>query len=107
MRKMLLLLLLVSVAGFGLSGCAGVAAPVTNGALFTNVDGPGVATQASDYSKVGESSCNAILGLVSVGDASIKEAMKAGGIDTIHHVDYKSVSVLGIYAKFTTVVYGN
>jgi len=107
MRKMVLLLMLVSIAAFGLTGCTGVAAPVSNGLIFTNVDGPVAATMSDNYSKVGESSCSAILGLISTGDASINAAMKAGNIRKIHHVDHNSMSILGIYAKFTTVVYGD
>ncbi|MEZ4604420.1 MAG: hypothetical protein R2861_13765 [Desulfobacterales bacterium] len=52
MRKMVLLLLLVSLAALGLSGCTGVAAPVSNGLIFTNVDGPVAATMSDNYSKV-------------------------------------------------------
>ncbi len=107
MRKMMLLLLLFSIAAFCFTGCAVVGAPVSNGIIFTNVDGPVAATMSDNYSKVGESSCSAILGLISTGDASINAAMKAGNIRKIHHVDHNSMSVLGIYAKFTTIVYGD
>jgi len=41
-----------------------------------------------------------------MGDASIQAAMQNGGITKIHHVDYKVTSVLGVYATYTTVVYG-
>jgi len=104
---MFLMFLLVLSAAVCLSGCVGVAAPVSNGLLFTNVDGPVSATMSDNYSKVGEASCSAILGLISTGDASINEAMRNGNIRKIHHVDHNSTSILGIYAQFTTVVYGD
>ena len=40
------------------------------------------------------------------GDSSISAAMANGGITKIHHVDCKVFSVLGLYARYTTVVYG-
>jgi len=32
--------------------------------------------------------------------------MAAGGITKVHHVDCKVQNILGIYAKYTTIVYG-
>ena len=86
-------------------GCAGVMAPV-NGAIYTSVKAPQSATNAAEYSKLGTSSCTSVLGIVATGDASIKAAMENGKIAKIHHVDCKSMSVLGLFAKFTTYVYG-
>jgi hypothetical protein len=40
------------------------------------------------------------------GDSSIKAAASNAGITKIQHVDFKTTSVLGIYAKTTVVVYG-
>jgi len=40
------------------------------------------------------------------GDASISAAAASGGISRIHHVDHETLNILGIYAKYTTVVYG-
>jgi len=106
MRKVLSLLMIVSLTTVVLTGCAGVSSPVTNGFLVTSLQGPVGGTAADTYSKFGESSCVAVLGLVSAGDASIEAAMQNGGITKIHHVDHKSTSVLGLFAMFTTVVYG-
>lgn len=105
-KRSLSLLLVVLLAVTLLYGCAGVRSPVTNGFIVTAVQGPVGITQADTYSKTGTSSCNSILGLVSLGNASIEAAMKDGGITKIHHVDHKSFSLLGLYAKFTTIVYG-
>ncbi len=79
--------------------------PVT-GMLYSDVQGPLAVTSNIEYIKIGEASCESILGLVARGDASISAAMKAGGITKIHHIDYHSENILGIYAKFTVIVYG-
>ena len=107
MRNVLLLFLLVSFAALGLSGCVGVASPVSNGLIFTSVEGPVSATMSDNYSKKGEASCSTVLGLISTGNASISAAMTNGNIKKIHHIDHKSTSILGIYGQFTTVVYGD
>jgi hypothetical protein len=54
----------------------------------------------------GESEVWSFLGLISGGDSSIMAAASAGGINTIHHVDYEVFNFLGIVASHTTVVYG-
>ena len=38
------------------------------------------------------------------GDASISAAMKNGGITRVHHVDNETTNLLGIYAKYVTIV---
>lgn len=106
MKKNLTFFLIISFSALVLTGCAFVASPVSNGMIYTGVSGPVAATAGDTYSKVGESSCIAVLGIVSAGDASINAAMKKGGITKIHHVDYKSTSILFLFAKFTTIVYG-
>ena len=88
------------------TSCAMATSPVT-GFVFTQVSGPLGATDNATSSKMGKSECTSILGLVGTGDASISAAARAGGITKIHHVDFDSYSILGIYAKFTTIVYGD
>jgi len=56
--------------------------------------------------KMGRSTASSILGLLSFGDATIAAAARAGGITTIHHADTELLNVLGIYARHTTIVYG-
>ncbi|RKY02293.1 TRL-like protein family [Candidatus Poribacteria bacterium] len=106
MRGIALAVVLLS----GLVMLAGCAAPLASapvpGALYTDVKGPLAATPLPTYSKVGTASCYSLLGLVALGDASIEAAMKNGGIKKIHHVDFKSYNLLGIYSKFTVIVYG-
>jgi hypothetical protein len=78
------------------------------GILYTEVKAPLAATQQQTApTKVGTAECTSILGLVSTGDASIEAAAKNGGITKIHHVDYESKNILGIFGKFTTIVHGD
>jgi TRL-like protein family len=55
--------------------------------------------------KVGKAEAWGIV-LVAMGDASISAAAQNGGITRIHHVDHETMNILGIYAKYTTIVYG-
>jgi hypothetical protein len=98
------LVLSVSCAAL-LSGCAAVAngpvtAPVTVGAK-----GPVSAGPAAGSPKVGRAHAWGIL-VFATGDASISAAMSNGGITRIHHVDNETLNILGIYARYTTIVYG-
>ena len=78
------------------------------GGLYTGIKTPGQITDHKEgVSKVGISSAMSVLGLFAVGDASIQTAMENGGITKVHHVDYKTRSVLFlIYNSTTTIVYG-
>lgn len=87
------------------SGCAYAVAPVT-GFVYSDVDGPLTATSNPDGSKTGIAQCESILGIVASGDCSIAAAARNGGISRIRHVDFKTKSILGVYAEFTTTVYG-
>jgi len=89
-----------------LIGCAAMAISPVTGSLYTDVSGPVTATAHSTYSKVGTASCESILGIIAIGDASIETAAKNGEITKIHHIDYRSTNILGIYAKYTIYVYG-
>lgn len=94
----------------GLSGCLFHAPAQVQGILITMNDGS-PHPWSNDFdngvacSKSGSAEASGILG-VAFGDASIHSAMTNGGITKIHHVDSKTLSVLGIYAKSTTVVWG-
>lgn len=96
----------VAAAVVTASGCAAVASPVGQGALFTSVQGPVTATPNSAVSKVGESCASNVLGLFATGDASIEQARRNGGINEVSTIDHHSTSVLFIYSKFCTVVRG-
>jgi hypothetical protein len=89
----------VLVAGCAL-GHGPVIAPVT-----IDMKGPVSAGPAMTGSKVGRAEAWGIV-VFATGDASISAAAKNGGINRIHHVDHETMNILGIYAKYTTVVYG-
>jgi TRL (tRNA-associated locus)-like protein len=97
-----LVLTLLCVALF--SGCAlshgPVVAPIT-----LDMKGPVSAGPAATSPKIGRSEAWGIL-VFSTGDASISAAMANGGITKIHHVDQETQNILGIWAKYTTIVYG-
>jgi hypothetical protein len=90
-----------------LAGCAGIT-PVTGGAggfVYTQVNNGVAVGNDTGCSKMGMASSKAII-CIATGDSSIAAAMKNGGITKIHHVDCKVTSVLGVYAEYTTIVYG-
>jgi uncharacterized protein YceK len=107
MKKFSASVLVACVAVVLLSGCAGITpiAGGTGGMLFTQTDAAVAVGSASGAAKVGTAESTAII-CFATGDSSIQKAMQNGGITKIHHVDCKVFSVLGLYAKYTTVVYG-
>ena len=86
--------------GCATMGNAPVMAPIT-----LHEKGPVAAGSATGSAKVGRSEAWGIL-VFATGDASISAAMKNGGITRIHHVDHETFAILGVYAKYTTIVYG-
>ena len=90
------------VAVLSLSSCA--YAPYAG--LYHNVLTPVTATSNVVGTKVGKASATNVLGIVATGDASINAAAKDAGIKKISHVDQEEVSVLGLFSKVTTFVYG-
>ncbi|MCC2637134.1 MAG: Protein trl tRNA-associated locus protein [Moraxellaceae bacterium] len=89
-----------------LGGCAVVASPTT-GWLYTSVQGPVTTGNGTDASKSGKACATNVLGLIAIGDASTDAAKKAGGITNVASVDHDSMSVLGLFGTFCTVVKGN
>jgi hypothetical protein len=107
MKKLIAAMALACVSVVLLSGCA-VVSPIsggTQGMLFTQTDAAVAVGSGSGADKVGTAESTAII-CFATGDSSISKAMANGGITKIHHVDCKVFSVLGVYAKYTTVVYG-
>ncbi len=103
MNKLRRLTLAVLSAGF-LTGCTIGHAPVT--ALITLEErGPVAMGTAAGQSKVGRAEAWGIL-VFATGDASIRAAMKNGGITRVHHVDHETTSWFGVYSTYTTIVYG-
>jgi hypothetical protein len=87
-----------------LTGCALGQAPVT-APLTLNQRGPVSAGPATGQAKVGRATAVGII-FYATGDASISAAMSNGGITRIHHVDHETFNILGVYARYTTIVYG-
>jgi hypothetical protein len=105
--KNMRVLCVFAIAGalLGLYGCATVANPLP-AFIYSDVKGPINAHGSFDATKTGEACAQSYLGWVSVGDASIDAAKAAGGIKEVSTIDYKSTSVLAVYASFCTIVKG-
>lgn len=97
---------IVATAIAALGGCASVASP-TSGGLFTSVSGPIASGTATDASRTGSACAINVLGIVAVGNATIDAAKKNGNITNVASVDHDSLTVLGLFGKFCTVVKGN
>ncbi len=89
-----------------LSSCA-TSHPV--GVIYTEVQLPNSAVTQDDvaYTKVGIAKATSVLGLVAMGDASQRAAIRNGKISKIKYVDYSARNILGIYGEYTTTVYGD
>ena len=89
------------------SGCVTPqTAPVFGGLVTDQVKGPVAGVDNSvNPTKKGTAQAKAIV-CFATGDASITAAMKNGNITKVHHVDSEVFSVLGVYARYTRVVYG-
>lgn len=96
----------LGLAVFFLSGCAMAAAPV-NGTLYSHVVGPVNATSVPKATRTGKACSATYLGWVALGEGGIENAKREGGISEVASVDSESFSVLGLYARFCTVVTGN
>lgn len=99
---------LVLALGFGSAGCTVVPSPVS-GFIFTNVSYPMAEldqTNEAQSSKTGTANAFSLFGLLAIGDASLAAAQKDGNIQKIHHVDIRATSVLGIFANYQIIVYG-
>lgn len=105
MREVRRWLALALCCGLGLSGCHSMALGPVVAPLTINMKGPVSAGPAAQSPKVGRAEAWGVL-VFATGDASISAAMQNGGITRIHHVDYETLNVLGIYARYTTIVYG-
>lgn len=89
------------------SGCAAFStrAPLT-GFIFSDVKAGENISSNSGAGKTGEACASSILGLVATGDASIATAAKSGGITKISYVDGYTNNILGVVAKYCTIVHG-
>jgi hypothetical protein len=103
MKRFLAMAFVGLFAAASMTGCT-IVSPM-NGAIYTDLTAATAVGPAAGASKKGEAKLTAILG-VAVGDATLETAMKNGGVTKVHHVDTKVMSVLGVYAEYTTIVYG-
>lgn len=101
-----ILLSVAVVATLGLASCSTVSTGCGMGALYTGVTEGQAVTSNTVGHKVGTSSSTGVLGLVAIGDASINTACKNAGIKKVSHVDVQKTSVLGLFATYKTIVYG-
>ncbi|MFC1736865.1 TRL-like family protein [Candidatus Hydrogenedentota bacterium] len=101
---------LLLVSTIFMSGCVSFSSPVVPGfggvslykaPLDINFD------ETDLGEKTGESSVHTILWVVSFGDCGANAAAKDGGIEVIKHADYEHFNVLGMYSRYTTIVYGD
>jgi len=91
------------------TGCAGMAFGSRANGPYGIYSGTKANDQVTDLAvagKTGEACSESYLGWVTVGDSSVPTAAKNGGITKIASVDNNFMQVLGIYAKFCTVVTG-
>jgi hypothetical protein len=99
----------ISVAGLAalLAGCVMPVGPMgsVTGGIYTDTMGPVAVTDNAAATKSGEATSSGLLGFA-WGDSSIKAAASAGGITKIAHVDSHTKTVLGVWGKTTTIVYG-
>ena len=111
MRNFIAILTLAALC-LGFTGCAGMhASPVIPAPsfIYAQYTAPmDTDAENTDFgSKVGEAQAMSILGAVTMGDCSVRKAAENGGITTVKHVDYKVTNILGIYATYTTIAYGD
>ncbi|MEA1926646.1 MAG: TRL-like family protein [Candidatus Auribacterota bacterium] len=97
---------ILAVMAVAAVGCVSPTGAPIMGWIYTDVTGPGYAIDSSaSFSKVGTSEASAII-CVATGNASVQKAAQSVGIKKIHHVDVQYMSILGLYGKVTTTVYG-
>lgn len=97
---------IAALATLALASCSTVSTGSGMGVLYTGVTEGQIATSNTVGTKVGTSKSTGVLGLVSIGDASIQTAANSAGIKKVSHVDVKKTSILGLFATYQTVVYG-
>jgi hypothetical protein len=94
------------------TGCAAVLGGYPTGFIYDASSKPHPMDQAPQTGpgktddKMGEACSTGFLGAVSLGDASIAAAKKAGGISDVHSVDLRTFGILGVYTQGCTVVHG-
>lgn len=104
MKKFLVLLVVVALVPV-LTGCMWTSNMQTGAAVMQSSDPGMVGDQDVSPSKKGVAEAKGII-LFYFGDNSISAAMEDQNITRIHHVDYETLNVLGLYIRRKTIVYG-
>lgn len=112
MKKVLLLCIVPVLCLTMMTGCA-IPGLYAVGSIYTSVKTPAPSTaiayygpEAATNAKEGTGTITNILGLVSIGDASLEAAMREAGITKVHHVDQRVTNILGLFSTYTIYVYG-
>lgn len=108
MRNLAIVVLVGSLLIFGGVGCTMTWTPIAGNLVTLNLDSPLAVGDTADVSasKKGTATATGIVGFVMDGDCSLEAAMANGGITKIHHVDSNVTNILGVYATYTTIVWG-
>ncbi len=105
MRKRIFLVILSVSVLIAFTGC-GFVADGPFGWMYTDHTTPIAKGPANSGSKVGKACIHSFFGAISIGDASIEEAMKDGGVNEIFTVNKENLSLFGTYTRQCTVVRG-
>ena len=76
------------------------------GFIYQNTTHPLMGSGSVTTPKVGIATCKSYFGFVSLGDCSIKTAMRNGEINNLSHVDQHIKNILG-WTKIEVRAYGN
>ena len=100
MKKLFLTMALLTITSMAAH------AEFLGGFIYNNTITPGGGYTSAAATKMGKASCKNIWFLVSVGDASVRTAMKNGGIKTLAGYDVQRENILGIQT-ITVRAWGN
>ncbi len=100
------ILVILSVSALvAFTGC-GFVADGPFGWVYTDHTIPIATGTAKTGSKVGKACIHSFFGAISIGDASIEEAMKDGGINEIFTINKENLSIFGTYTRQCTIARG-
>ena len=96
----------LGVCLLNLTGCMGVASPVT-GWVYTDAKFGNEVENGPAATKTGKACATSILAMIATGDASQDAAMANGGITQVAVVDHSAKNILGIWGEYCTIVKGS
>ncbi len=104
MKKSIIILVMVTASLFLFGSCASGGIGPT-GSIFTSTK-IGIHGSSPNGAKEGQACAQSFLGLVALGDASVRTAAQNGGISAVQSIDIEVFSLL-VYAQACTVVRGS